>query len=411
MHTPTRRAPVQAVARDPRRLLVRWLTLLLALTPIMACTDDLDQRAVLPGEVIVRATPAGQPGARSSPTARTGGLTENVPPLPERQRIFFTRQGDLWQLPVNDGAGAVVTGRDILAFSASPTGEQVAVAVEVEGKQEFLLLNADGSTALRINPEEQPPLATGGETLSIAWSPQGSTIALSREDGSITVVNDGGIARQIVPPRAGARPGALSWSPDGRMLAFLDPSLPSQATSLWVVSREGGDLKRLVEAQSPSHSVKTMSWVPASHSIVYVQATPGAVGFAGDIFLMDVTNGRPRLLQPAGQFAPVAGAHALAVTADGSALAFTVFVPGEGRQRFHGLWLHDFESGRLTQISTAPGEAVADLWWAAGQLFYRAIPEVNVSMAGVYTGVEPFALRQIAPLQGSKTPIERYRSD
>ena len=68
-----------------------------------------------------------------------------------------------------------------------------------------------------------------GDPLGLAWSPDGASIALQLQDGSVWLVS----ARVSAPQSAAALPrlvppgtqvkgfGTLAWSPDGETLAFV----------------------------------------------------------------------------------------------------------------------------------------------------------------------------------------------
>lgn len=402
------RPPVAANRTDRSRAL-GIASLLLSILLLAACAD-ITEAPLTPqiDRTVPTETFPGTPAA-----SRT---TVNTPPspvkVPNTRRIYFTKGGDLWQLPVDNAAAPVVTGRDILAFAPSPDGERVAVAFQEGGDAprprgtQFAIIRADSTTELQL---KDPDSGKGSSPAvrSLAWSPQGLAVAVARQDGSITVIDASGKVRQVVPPRPGSSPGGLAWSPDGSMLLYLDPAFPGQPTSLYTVSVNGGSPRRVVAGTSRDHAVIAATWLPGRDLLAYVLSSSTTIDQGGDIFAARPDGSRTALLVSAGQFAPIAGAIDLAASPDGRYLALTVYVPGQPLPLYQSLRLLDLTTHRLTTVSTARGEAVTDLWWAAGQLIFRAIDQSRAVLPGVYTGTEPFALYQVDVASGSVR--QRYR--
>jgi WD40 repeat protein len=94
-----------------------------------------------------------------------------------------------------------------LAFS--PDGTQLATV----GRNEALLWRVDGLTL-----RDPVPLEQGQPTWSVAFGPDGDTVAVGRADGTIVLHSLSSAAAQTLTGDAGAV-AALSFSPDGRYLA------------------------------------------------------------------------------------------------------------------------------------------------------------------------------------------------
>jgi dipeptidyl aminopeptidase/acylaminoacyl peptidase len=333
---------------------------------------------------------------------------------PERRRIYFTRRSDLWQLPVDNAVAPVISGRVIVGYRAAPDGNRVAAIVAGDAGETVLVVNADSTVAFETALSNGPKRPAAGDSTDrqlLAWSPDGTRVAVALADGSIVVVDQEGKAHPLVPSHPGAHPTCIDWSPDGTMLSFLDPAGPGLPMNLNLVNVAGGAPRTLVDGSSTGGVVTLASWMPRTQAIIYIQTAPGSLLPGGDLFLVDTVTGKPDLLQPAGNFAPVAAIRNLALSTDGEAVAFTVFVPGTDRPRFDGLWILDLESRRVTQIDTDPDDVVTDLWWASGNLIYRTIAATRVSSSARFTGAEPFALYQIEPLQLAQQPVERFHVD
>ena len=113
-----------------------------------------------------------------------------------------------------------------------------------------------------------------------------------------------GIARAGEPPLAltlerivsrrpalfGTSPTSPSWSPDGKLLAFLwnDQALPGR--QVWLVDRDGAPLRRLTEPPSQG-GVSEVAWLPGQR-LVYLEA--------GELRRVAASGGKPEVLAPAG---------------------------------------------------------------------------------------------------------------
>jgi Tol biopolymer transport system component len=169
---------------------------------------------------------------------------------------------------------------------------------------------ADGSDRRRLTTT-----GPGASDRDPAWSPDGATIAFNRFDstssgGAIWLVNrDGGELRPLTPgaPRGTEQTGP-SWSPDGRRIAFtrLVERGDKEVAELVTIAVDGSD-ERVVhsEAKSIEESVYFLSpaWSPSGDRIMFGRDVLG--GSAGDDF-------RPTL-----HVVPAAGGQARRIVTNG----------------------------------------------------------------------------------------------
>ena len=108
------------------------------------------------------------------------------------------------------------------------------------------------------------------------------------------------------------------WSPDRRSIAFVRQEPDKRSTSLYVVRRDGGGLRRLTHG---AEVVAMPAWRGDGRLLAYA-ASPLAGG-SFDIWTIDPAGGKPRrvVAGPAEQFVP-------AFARDGK-LSFRTFEPGE----------------------------------------------------------------------------------
>jgi Tol biopolymer transport system component/DNA-binding winged helix-turn-helix (wHTH) protein len=133
----------------------------------------------------------------------------------------------------------------------SPDGSRIAFAWNGDpangGKGFDLYVKAIGSeTMLRLT---QHP----SEMLSPAWSPDGTQIAFHRmagaDSGIYVVPALGGPERKLRSTRNPYTPfTTISWSPDGRLIAFADLFQETEGDRIYLLSTETGETKQIPSA-------------------------------------------------------------------------------------------------------------------------------------------------------------------
>jgi len=112
----------------------------------------------------------------------------------------------------------------------------------------------------------------GVSSSGAAWSPDQHRIAYARGRGFFVGNTDGTEARQIV-----TLPGSVSWiqwSPDGKKLRFTVADPKTNATSIWEVRAEGGDLHPILPGWNSPPAECCGSWTPDGKYFVF-QSTHG----------------------------------------------------------------------------------------------------------------------------------------
>jgi Tol biopolymer transport system component len=182
---------------------------------------------------------------------------------PDGARVAFvsSKDGDpeLYVMPAAGGAPTRLTAfhREDLAPVWSPDGARLLFVSDREGVDRLFIVAADGTELRRVTDAGAgaPP---GGEG-EAAWSPDGSAVAFTAQDGrggvAVYVTElASGVTRRISPP--GYRGGAAAWSPDGTRVVL---TLHRRGGAFLVlVGRDGGAPRALTSPLGDA-------WLPRWH--------------------------------------------------------------------------------------------------------------------------------------------------
>lgn len=160
----------------------------------------------------------------------------------------------------------------------SPDGEQLVYArAEVDGDSHLVVRDLEGGTSLQLTRGE-------GSDYAPAWSPDGRRIAFLRiESGRcriFSIPSLGGPEEELAACN-GARNSVyhhLSWSPDGRWLAFSDgPDITINGAAMYVLDLLTGSLGPLRpgDAADPPAASVLPTFSPAGDRIAFVRHRDG----------------------------------------------------------------------------------------------------------------------------------------
>jgi len=154
----------------------------------------------------------------------------------------------------------------------SPDGKQVAFAWDGEHKDNFdiYVRLVGGGAALRLTTNPAPDHAP-------AWSPDGSRLAFLRNNAIYLISALGGVERRLIQFPQGRlyvdsnNRSSLSWSPDGRFLAFSGTE-DSNPASIWIASTDSGDAHRVSSPPIGYYSDSSPAFSPDGRSLAFVRA-------------------------------------------------------------------------------------------------------------------------------------------
>jgi len=182
---------------------------------------------------------------------------------------------------------------DVGAPTFSPDGSQIAFLWDKqEGKGADVYVKLIGETTpLKLT-------TTPGAIAALAWSPDGHRIAFNRQGsgGGIFVVSAlGGPERKLAEvrfPEVRFAGSGLDWSPDGKWLAVQDKNAAGEPFSIFLISPETGERRRLTTPPNPGEDALP-SFSPDGTKVAFARAHTESTQ---NIFVMPVSGGEPKQL-------------------------------------------------------------------------------------------------------------------
>jgi beta-lactamase regulating signal transducer with metallopeptidase domain/Tol biopolymer transport system component len=283
----------------------RWSPLALVLLVLLACVTLVNARQDGAAQNPPNSTSAGEPARQ--PAFQQVRIHNKILPdallSPDGKNIAFVSQDKLWIVPRTSKLGPDYPGLAQLVDTGETKVEWAGLAWSGDGQWiAFSNVKRDeepkGQSRIYVVP------VTGGKPKEIyenyrgervmnyrmSLSPNGKTLAFSSADGNdlhiYTISVDGGVPKRLV--EAPAREPV--FSPDGKTIVYVeDKFLGVQGGGLWVVPAEGGASKRVADAENATSPV----WSPDGRMVAFLDANDHAVARQIHIVRIDEDAGSP----------------------------------------------------------------------------------------------------------------------
>jgi Tol biopolymer transport system component len=211
---------------------------------------------------------------------------------------------NLFLLPAEGGTPTpvlTISNPEALWPSWSPDGSRLVFGMGSGGWPQIQMVDRDGGNLHLVTDGSD-----GCSYYMPSWSPDGAWVASARDCGfghELVLMRTDGTGTQALA--SGMEEGVPAWSPDGSRIAFSATADATSLNDIFVVARDGTDLRRLTTSDSVD---TTPAWSPDGSKIAFVSTRAGTE----DIWVMNadgtgmtqVTSGSGDEAWPAWRIAP-----------------------------------------------------------------------------------------------------------
>jgi len=249
--------------------------------------------------------PVSKPSSPALPARVRKGLFENLKPKTRWLSVGVTLVALVWGIGLWRPSGKRTEGSrpiEVVPLAAlpgieiepafSPDGNQVAFVLREEGRQN------NGIYTTMIGGERSLRLTSYPDDFSPTWSPDGRQVAFYRDtDHSIdiyVVPALGGTAQRLYTGLSSTWTRGLSWSPDGKALAFsASGAADKNRTSIALLSLADSTTRSLTSPSGQEIDINP-AFSPDGSTVAFVRAT--LAGAVADLYVIPSTGGMPKRL-------------------------------------------------------------------------------------------------------------------
>ena len=280
--------------------------------------------------------------------------------------LFDPRTGGRSMLNLRTGRGAFP---DSSVIEWSPDGTKFAFMAERSTVRVFDL-ETGANSAIVPCVSTQPDYPGSGCPMYLAWSPDGSRIALGGPGGLDLVDPDGSNRLALIDLDGdGGYVGPVDWSPEGTVIAFTAGFRGSpDRQAIYVIDADGSNLRVLFD-QPGSSGPWDVRWSPDGSRIAYMVSVrspnpddPEHPGIIPQLWIVDADGSHPTKLFEGGACCLAGSSIGLSWSPDGTMIAFDAKPPGSAYEVGHAhLYAVDPDSGDFRVLG--PNAPIAHPAW------------------------------------------------
>ena len=205
--------------------------------------------------------------------------------------------------------------RNIRMEKVTTDGKTFAAAISPDGKYAAYNVDSGGAQSLwtrqiaTASPVQIIPPAEGVEYSGLRFSPDGNFVTFRKRDTGSTLFTLyqmpalGGPQKKLVTDVD----GAITYSPDGKQIAFIRGNAPEMGESGVLVANADGTNERILAKRKrpetfPWWTHGTVSWSPDGQTIAAVIGGPATGGVPMEVAEIDVSDGSLRPLSKQGWY-------------------------------------------------------------------------------------------------------------